>query len=88
MKTLNYLILGMIVFMVMGMAKVPPTPPPYSYSYNQQMTNFINAIINTCVSDCTKTSNEADCSDLCLNDTMDAVERNRNAIINKFGNVL
>lgn len=88
MKTLNYFLLCGIVVMVMGMATAPKQPVPITISYSQIVTPFINGIINACTTDCKATTNRIDCSSLCTNDTLDAVNENRNAIINKFGNVI
>lgn len=79
MRTLNYIILCGLIMVALGMAS-PPKKPVYP--------PFTSNIIDLCTNDCQSTNNRTDCSSICINDTLDAINENRNAIINKFGNVL
>lgn len=49
---------------------------------------FTSNIIDLCTKDCQFNSIRTDCSSICINDTLDAINENRNAIINKFGNII
>lgn len=53
----------------------------------QPQTSFVQNVINTCIDDCQKTSNETDCSDLCTEQTMNALNdpEIKNEAINKYG---
>lgn len=88
MKELEYLAMCIFVMVAMGMATAPKPPAPLSICYSQQLTPYVNNLIQKCVVSCQKYNQDSDCNDTCGNQVILEVGEYHNQIINKFGNVL
>lgn len=87
MKTLNYILFCGLVLGALGMAKAPSIPSA-SISYNQQITNFVNNMIQNCLSDCKFSNIDQDCNKTCTDESVFFAGEYHDRIINKYGNVL
>lgn len=89
MKEFEYILLCVIFLMVsLGMAQLPPKTPSVSVCYNQQITPFVNKLIQDCIRDCTVSKSTMNCTKICDDEAVFAVGENHDQIINQYGNVL